>query len=435
MRGLMSFKYGNLLNWGREFCIQVVIILLLITSIVHGMDNYYYPVDEQKEALKVFIEYNRGSSTVRYLRTEIKFVDHVRDPYVAQVHVLITDAGTGSGGRRFDLSFIGKERFSGQNQELFHISPQSDTADKRREGLAHIVKMGLMPYVSQTSLADQVEINYDIAEKKRKTGPSYDPWDNWIFNIDLGGGGRAEESTNAFNINTSIRANRVTEEWKTRNGLYYRYEEENFEDEGESLKSFLKNWTVWSVLVKSLSDKWSAGISGNASSTTFRNIRLGVDVAPAIEYNFFPWYEAERRQLVVSYRIGVQHLEYFEPTIYDKLHESLLFHLLDFELEMTQPWGQIDFDVQARQYPTLENAYSVKVGVDFSFRFSSALSFFVNTRLEKIHDQIYLPKGDLTIDEILLRRKQLATTYDIRYRLGVRFTFGSIYNNVVNHRL
>jgi hypothetical protein len=158
-------------------------------------------------------------------------------------------------------------------------------------------------------------------------------------------------------------------------------------------------------------------------------------LAPAIEYNFFPWSEAVRRQFTISYKIGMQRLEYFELTIYDKLRDFLLFHSLDFELRMTQPWGQINLDLEARQFPTMDNAYSIKLDMDFSVRFSSAFSFFAGTRLEKIHDQLYLPKGELTLDEILLRRKQLATTYDIRYRLGVRFTFGSIYNNVVNQRL
>lgn len=79
-------------------------------------------------------------------------------------------------------------------------------------------------------------------------------------------------------------------------------------------------------------------------------------------------------------------------------------------------------------------AQVVKMGL-MPYVSQTSLADQVDIRLEKIHDQIYLPKGDLTIDEILLRRKQLATTYDIRYRLGVRFTFGSIYNNVVNRRL
>ena len=422
----------------REVLTKLFIIPLIIACIppmILGMDNYYYPTDEQKEALRVFIEYGKNRNTQRYIRTEIPFVDHVRDPYVAQVHVLITDSRTGGDGRRYNISFIGKERFSGFNQELIHISPQSETADKRREGLTKIIKMGLMPYVSQTSIADQVGISYDFSQEKTAAIAIQDPWDYWIFNIDLGGGGRAEESTNAFNISSSIRADRVTEEWKTRNGFYYRYDEQNFSDEGESVKSFLKNWTLWNSLIKSLSDHWSVGLSAQASSTTYRNIRLGVNAGPAIEFNFFPWQEAERRQLIIAYHARVHSLRYFEITIYDKFRDVLFSHSIDFELEMTQPWGEIDIDIEARQYPTLKDTYSVKLDMDLSVRFSSAFSFFVSTRLQRLHDQIYLPKGELSIDEILLRRKQLATTYDIGYRLGVRFTFGSIYNNVVNHRL
>jgi hypothetical protein len=429
-------KFNNIFT---KTFLSLYLILITVSvccnSNVFGMDSNNYQKEEQKEAVKVYIDYGRGYDTVRYIRTEIPFVDHVRDPYVAQVHVLITDMRTGSGGRRYNLEFIGKERFTGQDQNLFHVSPQSDTADKRREGLTQIIKMGLMPYVSQSSVADQVKIKYDDAKKKQMLTPTYDSWDYWIFNIDLGGGGRAEESTNAFNVNTSVRADRVTDEWKTRNGFYYRYEEENFTDDDESLKSFLKNWDLWSSLIKSLSDKWSTGLSGRVLSTTFRNIKIGASLNAALEYNFFPWREAERRQFTISYRLGVQNQKYIELTIYDKMEEFLFFQSLDFELEMTQPWGQIDFDLEARQYPTLENAYSLKLDVDFSVRISSVFSFFVNSRFEKIHDQIYLPLGDLTIDEILLRRKQLATTYDIRYRVGVRFTFGSIYNNVVNQRL
>jgi hypothetical protein len=51
-----------------------------------------------------------------------------------------------------------------------------------------------------------------------------------------------------------------------------------------------------------------------------------------------------------------------------------------------------------------------------------------------IHDQLYLPKGDASHDDILLKRRQMATNYQINGRLGFKFTFGSIYNNVVNER-
>lgn len=51
-----------------------------------------------------------------------------------------------------------------------------------------------------------------------------------------------------------------------------------------------------------------------------------------------------------------------------------------------------------------------------------------------IHDQINLVKQDLTYDEILLQRKEIATQYEYYVNFGLSYTFGSIYNNVVNPR-
>ena len=51
-----------------------------------------------------------------------------------------------------------------------------------------------------------------------------------------------------------------------------------------------------------------------------------------------------------------------------------------------------------------------------------------------IHDQISLPKGQATIEQVLLRRTMLETNYSYYLGLGLSFTFGSIYSNVVNPR-
>jgi hypothetical protein len=51
-----------------------------------------------------------------------------------------------------------------------------------------------------------------------------------------------------------------------------------------------------------------------------------------------------------------------------------------------------------------------------------------------IHDQLSLPKEDIATEEILLQRKQLATQYQYWASIGFSYTFGSIYNNIVNPR-
>ena len=45
-----------------------------------------------------------------------------------------------------------------------------------------------------------------------------------------------------------------------------------------------------------------------------------------------------------------------------------------------------------------------------------------------------LRKGDASLDEVLLRRTELATDFEYSMSLGLSYTFGSVYSNVVNPR-
>ena len=52
----------------------------------------------------------------------------------------------------------------------------------------------------------------------------------------------------------------------------------------------------------------------------------------------------------------------------------------------------------------------------------------------RIRDQLNLASGDLLDEEVLLRRKELATQYSYFSGISLSYTFGSNYNNVVNPR-
>ena len=54
------------------------------------------------------------------------------------------------------------------------------------------------------------------------------------------------------------------------------------------------------------------------------------------------------------------------------------------------------------------------------------------TEAPVILDQIYLPRRDAIDEEILVRQRQLATDYEWQFRIGITYSFGSIFNNVVN---
>ena len=67
-------------------------------------------------------------------------------------------------------------------------------------------------------------------------------------------------------------------------------------------------------------------------------------------------------------------------------------------------------------------------------RLFKGFSFNIFTELSRTRDQIYLPKGEATTEEILVRQRQLATGYQYFLNFGISYSFGSIFNNIVNPR-
>src|ERR1043166_8165764 len=60
-------------------------------------------------SLTVFLDC--GMCDEDYIRTEIKYVNWVRDRTAADVHVLITRESTGGGGTQFTAAFLGANAF------------------------------------------------------------------------------------------------------------------------------------------------------------------------------------------------------------------------------------------------------------------------------------------------------------------------------------
>lgn len=73
------------------------------------------------------------------------------------MHLLITAQPTGAGGMAYTLDFIGQQAFRGEDQTLRHTTRQTDTEDIARRGLVRTIELGLMRYVSQTSLAEHID--------------------------------------------------------------------------------------------------------------------------------------------------------------------------------------------------------------------------------------------------------------------------------------
>lgn len=71
---------------------------------------------------------------------------------------------------------------------------------------------------------------------------------------------------------------------------------------------------------------------------------------------------------------------------------------------------------------------------DLDLRLFKGFSINLYSGLSLVRDQIYLAKGELTDEQILLRRRKLASKYSYYGGIGLSYSFGSIFNNVVNPR-
>jgi hypothetical protein len=62
------------------------------------------------------------------------------------------------------------------------------------------------------------------------------------------------------------------------------------------------------------------------------------------------------------------------------------------------------------------------------------LELELSARASQIRDQLAIAKRGATDDEILLELRDLRTNYLVDASIGLNFTFGSIFNSVVNPR-
>jgi len=177
-------------------------------------------------------------------------------------------------------------------------------------------------------------------------------------------------------------------------------------------------------------------------ASAYNNLKSQFTLAPAIEYDLFPYAEATRQQLRFTYRLGPSFVNYLEETILDKISETYVSQSLSIALELKQPWGTISTTVQGTHYPwdfrnegkSLWRQITWNIYGAISWRILEGLSLNLAGSCSTIHDQFGLVKGGASRDDILLARRRLSTNYSYFVSFGFSYTFGSIYSNVVNPR-
>ena len=411
------------------------------------------PTAASTSTLRVFVD--NCPCSLDYLRTEIPYLDYMRDRADADVHVLFGYQGTGGGGNAYTLYFIGLRAFAGSTDTLTFSTAASSTEDEERQMIVRYMKMGLMRFVARTPLADRIRITLAAAPAGRAAAatPADDPWNLWVFRTSISGGGNGEKSRARISTNGSLTASRTTAQWKTRISTSGRYEDakvtiprrlipRTLEDgtivfdtiPGRIIRTYTHSANGNGFLVRSLGPHFSTGVTASASAASFSNQDLIFRVAPAFEYSLFPYSESTRRQLFFNYSVGFNAMDYTEETVYFKTSEQVLDHQLQVSYEVTQPWGQAFGSLSGQQYLHNTRLYSASAFIFANIRLFKGFSLNFNGSAATIYNQISIQSRGLSDDEVLLNRRQLATPYRVSGNIGISYTFGSIYNNIVNPR-
>ncbi len=409
----------------------LVLAVLLVCALVPQEATALQP--QPSPQLRVFLDCQ--GCFQNFMRAEITFVDFVRDRTEADVHVLVTRAETGGGGREYTVAFIGNGRFNGADHTLKTLTTRADPEDIIRRQLATTLRVGLLNYIAREGVPEGLTVSVRLGSEEQRPAIAGDRWNNWVFSVRGSASFDGQESSREKQIGGSISADRITPDWKITVGSEFDHETEEFDlDEDEPVKVRRRERDFEWLVVKGLGEHWSIGGTGAIESSTFNNTRLLFAVAPAIEYNVFPYSAYTRRQLRAQYAVGVRHVRYYEETLFAKLQESLPRHELSLTYEQRERWGSLEARTEWSQYLHELDKSRLELDGELSVRLARGLSVAADLNASRIRDQLGLPARGATPEEVLLRLRRLRSSYEYRFAMSLTYTFGSIFSSVVNPR-
>lgn len=386
----------------------------------------------KNSALKVFIDCE--SCDIENLRQDFYFLNYVRDRKLADVHVLVTTRANGAGGTEFTLSFYGYSEFLNMNDTIVTDLPPNSTSDELRDHLNQNIQLGLIRYLMRTDMRSHITINYDGEAPVNDTVK--DKWNYWVFNLSANGWFNGQSLVSYTSLNGNISANRVTEKGKTNLMAHHNYTRNVYQvNDTTKVTGLFKTYYGSGKHVWSLSDHWSAGLNGNYYSSLYENIHHSFSGGLSLEYDIFPYDESTTRMLYFSYSIQPTYRKYFEQTVLFRDEQYLMGNSLSFNSKFIGKWGNLTSQLSWNSYLHDLSISNTSLYLSAQLRVFKGLFIELSGYYAMIRNQINLPLEAASEEEILLQQVQLPTSKQYWCSLGVSYTFGSIYNNIVNPRL
>jgi hypothetical protein len=398
--------------------------------------------EDTPQLLNVFLDCHLViSCDANHFRREITFVNWVRLREDAHVHLILTYTPSGA-GNEYQFDNLGLADFQGKDSHLTWTSSNINTRDEIINAITRTMALGFVPYAQELGLAEQLRVEFeapDAIQAARQAqnlqNPEDDPWDSWVFRLNARADLTGQDKRKTRNLSGTFSADRITDDLKlelTFTGSSN--ETKNKLSSGNWFTSDRESWSATGVAVGSLTDHWSLGAQFGGNSSSSANRRAGYRAAPALEWNLFPYSESTRQQLIFMYQVGAAWVDWWEETIYEETEEWVLDHRFRADLNFRQPWGNGGTAFQMASLLDDFDKWEMTLSGTMNLRLFRGFSFNVGGNYSEIRNQIGLRRRDLTDEEILTARRQLATNSYYRFNFGFTFDFGSVFNNVVNTR-
>ena len=409
---------------------------LLVFSTIFFMSTSSFSQENIKDKtnssnnLKVY--YDCQYCDVTFIKQNLNYVEFVRDQKYSDVHVLINSQANGSGGEGVMIQFIGQNELAKLTDTLKYSTNPNMTKDDERRIQLRYVELGLMRFFIEKGLESKIELS--IKKNITENEIVDDPWDSWVFKLSASGWFKGQEAYKNSNVNFSLNVKRVTEKNKFNlwsnvnvNSSIYSFEDEEIINNQKSMNLYLSD-------VISINDHWSYGIFTNAKNSIYSNYQVSTGLKAGLEYDLFKYSESANKQLTLTYKLGGLYNDYYDTTVFNKKTELLGEQSISLASSFKQKWGNVTGVVTFDSYLQDINLNQLEFYLNLNIRLFKGLSWRINGNYTVQHNQINLKKTGASLEEVLLQQQQLKSGYNYWFNTGLSYSFGSIYNTVVNPR-
>jgi len=382
----------------------------------------------QSEKIKAYIDCRCDEN---YLKQQTSFLEYVRDQDLADIEIFVRDVWNPAGSRAFEIKIDGNNEYKELSSTTLAVGFSNDTSSSLREKLLNKLKLALVPFLDKAdySLRVDVDSNFD------KSIIDDEKWKNWVFELSGSYDSDREESRKTDRYDIEFEIDKLTPDWRI--GIELERSESNrrYYSDDNVYSSNRKTTRIRGRVVRSISDHFSTGVFFGASQNTYENLDFSSYLSPAIEYSYFPYEDVLSKEITLAYRVGFGKRNYIEKTIYGFEKQNLTSQTLSMNIRFRQKWGNISTAINATQYLNDGSKKRFSLRSDLDFRIFEGLALRLSGNISLIRDQYNLAAGSTSIEELLLQQRQIATDYETRFSIGLSYTFGSIYNSIINTRL